>query len=296
MPQTLKCPSCAAPLQYDGRSPSIKCEYCNNITLIPEAYRQSSSSAQNFSFGSGSSLGDLSQSLPLDKLVEINEKLHNGRKIEAIKIFRETFGVGLKEAKEAVEQLERGEAINLSGQQKIMAFQQTFDVDQMAANMDRSEMVINIDPSGEVRVGNAPAGNVPRPVVLGGSKVKRQKSGCVSSFLGQFGCLLFLFFWIPFLIVMVGTLIFPKIVEWTAPLACDEGYERAYAERVGYYSTGNFEGNNIVLLHCVYGDGVDDIPHPFKVDMIIFAGPMALLAVVAFGIAFLGSIRTSFST
>jgi LSD1 subclass zinc finger protein len=297
MPQTLKCPSCAAPLQYDGRSPSIKCDYCNNITLIPEEYRHTSSSSQNIPFGSSSGIGDFSQSLPLDKLVEINDKLHNGRKIEAIKIFRETFGVGLKEAKEAVEQLERGEAINLSGQQKIMAFHDSFDADQMAVNMDRSEMVINIDPSsGQVRVGNAPAGNVPRPVVLGGSGVKRQNSGCVASFLGQFGCLLFLFFWIPFLIVMVGTLIFPPMVVWAAPLACDDGYTDAYAERVGYYSTGNFEGNNIVLLHCVYGDGVDEIPHPFKVDGIIFAGPMAILAVVAFGIAFFGSIRTSLRT
>lgn len=296
MPQTLKCPSCAAPLQYDGRSPSIKCEYCNNITLIPEEYRRSSTAGQNISFGSGSGIGDFAQSLPLDKLVEINDRLHNGRKIEAIKIFRETFGVGLKEAKDAVEQLERGEAINLSGRQKIMAFHDTFDADQMAVNVDRSEMVINIDQSGGVRVGGAPAGNVPRPVVLGGSGLKLQKSGCVSAFLGQFGCLLFLFFWIPFLIVMVGTLIFPRMVEWTAPLACDEGYQDAYAERVGYYSTSNFEGSNIVLLHCVYGDGVDEIPHPLKVDAIIFAGPMAILTIVAFGISFLGSIRSSFTT
>ncbi|NIP22840.1 MAG: hypothetical protein GWO38_03215, partial [Phycisphaerae bacterium] len=110
MPKTLKCPSCAAPLQYDGRSPTVKCDYCNNITLLPEEYRRSGPAGQNVSNEADHPLGELSQSLPLDKLIEINDKLHSGRKIEAIKIFRETFGVGLKEAKEAVERLERGEA------------------------------------------------------------------------------------------------------------------------------------------------------------------------------------------
>jgi hypothetical protein len=128
-------------------------------------------------------------------------------------------------------------------------------------------------------------GGVPGQVVLGGSKpYQSQKAGCVGPFLGQFGCLLFLFFWIPFLIVMVGTLIFPDMVLWAAPLVCEEGYEEAYSERVGYYSTGNFEDNNIVLLHCVDAAGNDVIPHPLQVDAIIFAGPMAVLTVLAFGI------------
>lgn len=286
MPQTLKCPSCAAPLPYDGRSPSVKCEYCSNITLIPEAYRRAASPAGNVSFGSENLIGGLSESALLEKLVEINDRLHRGRKIEAIKIFRNTFGVGLKEAKEAVERLERGEAINLSGQQKIMALHDTAGQDQMIVNADRDEMVINVGSSGSTK-----AGNVPRQVVLGGRSQERQTSGCITSFLGQFGCLLFLFFWIPFLIVMVGTLIYPDLVLFAAPYVCEEGYQDAYSERVGYYSTGNFEGNNIVLLHCVYGDGVDEIPHPLRVDAIIFAGPMAVMAVLAFGIALSGRIR-----
>ena len=281
MPRTLTCPSCAVPLQYDGRTPSIKCEYCSNITLIPEEYRRSKSYNQQVSYGSGNPFREVSDSLPLDDLIEINDQLSRGRKIEAIKIFRETFNVSLKEAKEAVERLERGEAINLSGQQKIMAFHDTIDIDQMQINMDRSDMVINVESM-------AP---VPEQVVLGRRSKVRQKPGCITAFLGQFGCLLFVFFWIPFLIVMIGPVFYPDLVLLAAPLACEEGYQETYSERVSYYAVDNFEGNNIVLLHCVYEAGADDIPHPFRVDLILFAGPMVVMAVLAFGIAFFGRVR-----
>jgi ribosomal protein L7/L12 len=42
---------------------------------------------------------------------EILALLAQGRKIEAIRVYREQTGVGLKEAKDAVEALERGESI-----------------------------------------------------------------------------------------------------------------------------------------------------------------------------------------
>jgi hypothetical protein len=214
-----------------------------------------------------------SQPLPLDKLIEINDQLRRDRKIEAIKIYRETFKVGLKEAKDAVEQLERGEAVNLAGNQKIMSFQGTSDQNQMVFNAGTS------------------VANVPGQVVLGGKTAVGQKPGWVSAFLVQFGCLIFLFFWIPFILVMLGPVIYPDLVLLTVPLVCDEGYREAYSERVSYYSAGNFEGNNIVLLHCVYGDGADDVPHPLKVDAILFAGPMALFAVLAFGISLVGAVK-----
>lgn len=267
MPQTLNCPSCGAPLQYDGHSPSVKCGFCNNVTLLPEAFRETALASQSVSFGAG----DLSQSLPLDKLMEIKDQLGRGRKIEAIKIFRETFHVSLREAKEAVEQLERGESVNLVSGQQISAFQ---------------------EGQGAVHVG--PSSNVPGQVVLGGKSPAgtNQRAGCVWAFLGRFGCLLFLFFWIPFIIVMVGPAIYPDMVLITAPLACEEGYQEVYSERVGYYSTGNFEGNNIALLHCVYEAGADDIPHPFKVDLILFAGPMAVMTVLAFGIVLFGQVKS----
>jgi ribosomal protein L7/L12 len=41
----------------------------------------------------------------------VAELLREGRKIEAIKLYREQTGVGLKEAKDAVEAMERGETV-----------------------------------------------------------------------------------------------------------------------------------------------------------------------------------------
>ncbi len=42
--------------------------------------------------------------------IEIKQLLRSGNKIEAIKVYRETFGSSLKDAKEAVEQIEREQA------------------------------------------------------------------------------------------------------------------------------------------------------------------------------------------
>ncbi len=44
--------------------------------------------------------------VPEDKLERIKQSLFQGRKIEAIKLYRKGTGRGLKEAKEAVEKLE----------------------------------------------------------------------------------------------------------------------------------------------------------------------------------------------
>ena len=49
----------------------------------------------------------MSSPIPEDKLSAIKEMLFQGRKIEAIKIFRKSSGAGLAEAKDAVEQLEK---------------------------------------------------------------------------------------------------------------------------------------------------------------------------------------------
>jgi ribosomal protein L7/L12 len=42
-----------------------------------------------------------------DPLAEVRHLARQGKKIQAIKVYREHTGVGLKEAKDAVEQLER---------------------------------------------------------------------------------------------------------------------------------------------------------------------------------------------
>jgi DNA-binding beta-propeller fold protein YncE len=96
MPSPLKCPSCAAPLAHFVNS--VECPYCGNTVLMPGRTDPA-----------GGSLGSiLDQSL---KLAEVARLVAAGQKIAAIKMYREVYGVGLKEAKEAVEKIERGEPV-----------------------------------------------------------------------------------------------------------------------------------------------------------------------------------------
>jgi LSD1 subclass zinc finger protein len=116
MSQTFNCPNCNAPLDYERAGAlTVRCPYCNSSVVVPEALRSVSRAAahedpwQRAQASMG--LPDVGQ---LAKLKEIGDLVRSGNKIGAIKIFRETFDVGLKEAKDAVEALERGEPVTLT--------------------------------------------------------------------------------------------------------------------------------------------------------------------------------------
>lgn len=99
-PHALNCPSCTAILQYDGRAETIRCEYCGSTIIVPESLKQSSSTP-----------GIMGDEDPM-QAASIHEILHlvqQGKKIEAIKLYRSTFGVSLAEAKEAVDHLDHGQ-------------------------------------------------------------------------------------------------------------------------------------------------------------------------------------------
>jgi LSD1 subclass zinc finger protein len=102
MPQldTLTCPSCTASLDYDGRSETIRCSFCGTTIIVPESLKDPSATP--------GIMGDEdpSRSASIHEILRLAKR---GRKLEAIKLYRETFGVGLKEAKEAVEKIERGD-------------------------------------------------------------------------------------------------------------------------------------------------------------------------------------------
>lgn len=89
-----RCPACNASLemQEPGR-PTVRCAYCNTTVVVPDGLRQDRSQFAD------------------EGLAEIGTLIDQGRKIEAIKRYREVSGARLKQAKEAVEALERGEAV-----------------------------------------------------------------------------------------------------------------------------------------------------------------------------------------
>lgn len=86
-----------------------KCKFCGSNVIAPSElfHRPVTSDAMDFSELTGRAL----------KIAEIQQEIQRGNKINAIKIFRETFGTGLKEAKDAVEAMERGESVDISGMQ-----------------------------------------------------------------------------------------------------------------------------------------------------------------------------------
>lgn len=107
MSQTFTCPKCGAPQDYQGGSaPTIQCAYCETTLIVPETLRSAAPDASAF---------DANQwTRDAEQLIEIKRLLGAGKKIEAIKLYRETFGTGLKEAKDAVEAIGRGQNIQVA--------------------------------------------------------------------------------------------------------------------------------------------------------------------------------------
>ena len=115
MPTTFKCPMCAAPLDTsDASGATVRCPYCENTVILPEELRGGVGGHVNNNVGqsAGATFAPMiDQSL---KMAEVARLLRAGNKIAAIKLYREIFGVGLKDAKDAVERIERGEPITFT--------------------------------------------------------------------------------------------------------------------------------------------------------------------------------------
>jgi outer membrane protein assembly factor BamB len=107
MPKTFACPNCAAPLDYEGgRDLTITCPYCHSSVIVPEELRVDTPAT--FTLSNLPTMIGQSQNL-----AEMARLIRAGKKIEAIKMYRQIFGVGLEDAKDAVEKMERGEPVQL---------------------------------------------------------------------------------------------------------------------------------------------------------------------------------------
>ena len=113
MPQSFRCDSCAAPLEFaGGKSRFQRCEFCGNQMLVPAEVLDAFDSHQDLG---GDLLGQAR------KIKEIKQLAVSGNKIEAIKIYRETFGCSLKEAKDAVDSLAAGKPVVFTSFQTVDA-------------------------------------------------------------------------------------------------------------------------------------------------------------------------------
>ncbi len=103
MSKGFRCPACSVPLEIeDLYSSSEKCEFCGNNILLSSSGTQ----ANEDSSGSDDLLAQAR------KLKEIKHLGVSGNKIEAIKIYREAFGTGLKESKDAVDNMVEGKRVD----------------------------------------------------------------------------------------------------------------------------------------------------------------------------------------
>jgi DNA-directed RNA polymerase subunit RPC12/RpoP len=106
MIQTFQCPNCRASLDYETESHdlTIRCAYCGSSIIVPENLRREGKPQPT-------SAGAFQQQS--QHLSEVMRLVEGDKKIEAIKVFRETFNVSLKEAKDIVDAIERNEAVHL---------------------------------------------------------------------------------------------------------------------------------------------------------------------------------------
>lgn len=96
MPAALRCPTCSAPLDLPPEhATSLRCPYCGAGVLLTER--------------SGHVEAAAAHERHADAIAEVLRQLRAGSKIGAVKVYRERFGVGLKEARDAVERLEAGQ-------------------------------------------------------------------------------------------------------------------------------------------------------------------------------------------
>lgn len=112
MSKTFNCPSCGAPLDYDGGADlTIRCPFCSSAVIVPPELRTASAAEPPSPPAADSETRTVSQ---MPQWAEIARLVKDGNKIEAIKLFRSLTGAGLSESRDAVEKIAGGRAFEVA--------------------------------------------------------------------------------------------------------------------------------------------------------------------------------------
>jgi LSD1 subclass zinc finger protein len=138
MSKPFKCTSCGAPVEYDGGAFTVRCPFCGSSIIVPEELR--ARPAQSWGAGLVDGIFKLQQRAA--NLQEVARLARSNRKLEAIKLYREIFGVGLEEAKVAVERMAAGETAEATAMStNAPAFQaHVFDAQKVVRPVKRFTM------------------------------------------------------------------------------------------------------------------------------------------------------------
>lgn len=103
MSLNFQCPSCMGVLQFEGGDSLFQnCRHCKGNIIVPsDVVHKNENQKKQATRQTVTETRD-------HKLAQIQHELDGGRKIEAIKIFRESFGTDLSTAKDAVEAMQYG--------------------------------------------------------------------------------------------------------------------------------------------------------------------------------------------
>jgi len=96
MIESIDCPNCSAPLDYDGSQTVLKCSFCGASVNI----------AQN-----SPSVPIPDPQVPDPSLTEVAVLVRAGKRVQATIRYREITGAGLKEAKQALDRFMAGGAL-----------------------------------------------------------------------------------------------------------------------------------------------------------------------------------------
>lgn len=105
MPQPFNCPTCGAPLNYKGGPDlTINCSFCGTPVIVPPELRTGPIVEPPAPISATpQTVGQRPEFAEIERLVRA------GNKIEAIKLFRQLTGAGLKEAKDVIDKLAEGD-------------------------------------------------------------------------------------------------------------------------------------------------------------------------------------------
>jgi len=266
MAQAFNCPNCSAPLRPVSDEPTLRCPYCNSSVIVPDALRTMNADSLPTAapqIGGTPWVGGALLS-PEQRLREIAQQIRGGNKNEAVRMYRDTFSVGLNEATEAIEKLQAGRPILMPG--------------------SVSFGVVNADSESNPPITTSFTPQAFSTSTRGVTYTHDVAYKQPASFIVYWVRFSLLALPLAFALVMLG-LLFPNTARLAAPVWCPENYIDAYGTvESSYDSSDDSTGYNLVF-NCVDIQLQVTQPNGFLAGATIFGLYAVAGVVLAFGLA-----------
>jgi hypothetical protein len=110
MAQVFSCPSCSAPLDYEGTGePTLRCPYCSNSVVVPQEMRHQKAEK----VPSHTTMALMGQAANLKELARL---VRSGQAAQAIQLYQYIFKVSPQDAAHAVGEMSSGQAVVVTSQ------------------------------------------------------------------------------------------------------------------------------------------------------------------------------------